>query len=140
MNRDEIIQKAREYLKTPYHHQGRVKGHGIDCVGLVSCVASELGYEHEDYLNYSLWPDGKTLHRLLTQNGLIDIEIEEAVPGDLYLFTFMKKKRWPQHMAIITDIGILHTHSRSDKGVIETQLDDNWRRRIVGAMRFPIED
>ena len=31
--RDDIVAAAREYLDTPFVHQGRVKGVGIDCAG-----------------------------------------------------------------------------------------------------------
>ena len=33
--RDSIVAEARTWLDTPYLHQGRRKGHGVDCLGLV---------------------------------------------------------------------------------------------------------
>ena len=37
----QIIQTARQWLDTPYHHQARVKGVGVDCIGLVIGVCWE---------------------------------------------------------------------------------------------------
>lgn len=38
-----VIAAARGWLDTPFHHQGRLKGVGVDCIGLVVGVARELG-------------------------------------------------------------------------------------------------
>jgi len=35
MDKNLIIEKAREFIDTPYEHQGRLKGIGIDCCGLI---------------------------------------------------------------------------------------------------------
>jgi cell wall-associated NlpC family hydrolase len=41
--RAEIIAEARTWLKTPWRHQGRLKGIGCDCVGHIVCVPRALG-------------------------------------------------------------------------------------------------
>ena len=33
---------ARKYIGTPFHPQGRVKGVGVDCVGLIICIGKDL--------------------------------------------------------------------------------------------------
>ena len=38
----DVVRMARTWLGTPYHHQGRVKGAGVDCGGLVIGVARFL--------------------------------------------------------------------------------------------------
>jgi len=38
MDKNLIIEKAREFIDTPYEHQGRLKGIGIDCCGLIMIV------------------------------------------------------------------------------------------------------
>ena len=42
MNRQDVVTAAREWIDTPFHHQARLKGVGVDCVGLVIGVAREL--------------------------------------------------------------------------------------------------
>ncbi len=44
----EVVRVARTWLGTPYHHQGRVKGAGVDCAGLSVGVAKELGLSDVD--------------------------------------------------------------------------------------------
>ncbi len=35
----DVVRTARTWLGTPYHHQGRLKGVGVDCAGLLIGVA-----------------------------------------------------------------------------------------------------
>ena len=60
-----IVDKSREYLNTPFHHQGRVKYHGVDCVGLIICTFRELGINIEDVQGYTNVPH----HGLLEEQG-----------------------------------------------------------------------
>ena len=47
-------------LKTPFAHQGRVPGLGMDCAGLFIQVCRELSLEHKDASGYPRNPyDGK---------------------------------------------------------------------------------
>ncbi|MBI5427255.1 MAG: C40 family peptidase [Nitrospinae bacterium] len=98
MTRSEIVRKAREYLGTPFHHQGRAKGRGVDCVGLVVCVLRELGLEIDDCRTYPQTPDSGLLLNKLRQH-LEEIPIDRAVSGDVYLMTIMG---YPQHVAFVS--------------------------------------
>lgn len=140
-----IVAQARTWLGTPFHHQGRVKGVGVDCIGLIVGVARELeltdqkGMALADYdeANYSPTPDGRSLKAAVCRH-LAEIPVGEAVPGDLFLFRFHHD---PQHIGIVShlpdgELGIIHCHASSGK-VIEHRLNDTWRRLIVAAYRFP---
>ena len=41
--RNHLIDVARSWLNTPYHHAGRIKGVGVDCGTLLSEVSMETG-------------------------------------------------------------------------------------------------
>ena len=41
MKRADIVEEARSWLGTPYHHQAALKGVGCDCIGLLRDVFSE---------------------------------------------------------------------------------------------------
>ena len=41
--RQRIVDIAKTYLRTPYHHQGRVRGAGVDCGMLILNVFEEAG-------------------------------------------------------------------------------------------------
>jgi hypothetical protein len=38
-----VVRCAREWLRTPYHHRGRIKGAGVDCAMLLAEVYAEAG-------------------------------------------------------------------------------------------------
>jgi cell wall-associated NlpC family hydrolase len=128
--RQQIINAARAYLGCRYHHQGRTRA-GIDCAGLLVCVAREVGISTEgDQMGYSRTPDGMSLKRALDDFG---VRVDTFQPGDFLLMRFDSQ---PQHIAIVTDVGIIHSYL-SARRVVEHRLSDDWRARIVRAYAFP---
>lgn len=124
-----IVDTARSYLGVPFVHQGRSR-RGVDCVGLLVCVAQDLGIPVSDDLAYGLNPDPVHLRAKLSEN-LTPIAMTEVLPGDVYLMRFDKDAT---HVAIVTDRGIIHALS-TVKGVVEHRLDATWRARIRAAWR-----
>lgn len=109
-------------------------GCGLDCLGVIACVGKELGLVSHDVLDYPrLPPDGETLRREIARAGFTAIDVGAAQPGDVYL---MRVTRHPQHVALVTDRGILHAWMEA-RAVVEHGLDDLWRARIVAAYQFP---
>lgn len=133
ITREQIVAKAREYLGTPFHHQGRVKKAGIDCIGLLVGVAKELGVFHYDRTDYPRLPDGKSLMAEL-RKVLDEIKIEEARPGDVLVFWFSRSTRHPQHVGIKTDLGVIHTYEKCRR-VVEGPAG-KWTKNITHAFRF----
>lgn len=41
--RERVIEVAKSYLGTPYHHAGRVKGAGVDCLTFLAEVFQDAG-------------------------------------------------------------------------------------------------
>ena len=124
----QIIDCARTYLGTPFHHQGRLKGVGVDCIGLVVGVAQTLELIDDkgiplasfDHADYPPTPAG------------------EYQPADILLFRFHQD---PQHVGIVSqlpdgELGIIHCYASIGK-VVEHRLNDTWKRLIVAAFRFP---
>lgn len=144
--REAIVAQARTWLGTPFHHQGRVKGVGCDCLGLIVGVARELaltdakGFLLADYdqPNYSPLPDGRGLKSAVSLHLYELPSIGEALPGDVPLFRFQHD---PQHVGILSELadgalGLIHCYSNTGK-VVEHRLNDTWRRMIVAVYRFP---
>jgi cell wall-associated NlpC family hydrolase len=128
--REEIIASARSYLGVRYHHQGRTRA-GIDCAGLLVCVARDVGISTEDdQMGYSRTPDGRSLKQALDAFGA---PVDAFQPGDFLLMRFDAQ---PQHIAIVTDVGIIHSYL-SARRVVEHRLSEDWRARIVQAYAFP---
>jgi cell wall-associated NlpC family hydrolase len=43
LQRQAVVQEAISWLRTPYHHQARVKGHGVDCALFLGEVFHRAG-------------------------------------------------------------------------------------------------
>lgn len=133
----DIVTTAREYLGTPFFHQARLKGVGVDCIGLLACVAKDLGLSFKDRTNYPRYPDARTLMEEAANSPLYVVPIDRAQEGDVFLF-WIRRASHPQHAAIYTGPNP-HTiiHSAADfKAVIESRLDYRWVKRIAGVYRW----
>lgn len=133
MFRNDIVSSARSLLGVRYHHAGRSPKHGIDCVGLLTCVADILNYPYTDLLGYSNIPDGKLSDRLL--RFLDKVDVENRGPGDVGVFWCDRHTKSPQHVGIFTDIGLIHVDMHTDK-VVEHSLSKPMERRLLAVLRF----
>lgn len=132
VTRAQIVSEARTWLGTPFHHQGRVKGCGVDCAGVVAGVGRALGLTDFDTVCYGRQPDPLLMGSIL-RKYLEPKPISQAQPGDVLWMAF---DRDPQHVAIVTDIGILHATSAIGK-VVEHSLDATWRVRARACFGWP---
>lgn len=132
---EEIFLEAKSWTKprTPYQHQGRFKGCGVDCVGLVLGVAKALGVRIEDRPGYSeMFPNAEWLkEELLKQFDPVD----EPEIGSLLLLNMGAPM--PSHLAIMGETTIIHVWGQ--RGAVEHTLNDAWEKRIVAAFRFRSE-
>lgn len=139
MRRDEIVDAARLWLGTPYHHQASLRGVGCDCLGLVRGVWRNLcGDEPEAPPPYSpSWAESlrqETL-ALAAERHLLPLVPADAQPGDVLLF------RWREHLpakhcAILASPDrIIHAHDGA--AVAEVAFTPWWRRHLSHAFSFP---
>jgi cell wall-associated NlpC family hydrolase len=132
-----VVEKAREYLGTRWHHQGRVKGVGVDCIGLIMCVAYDLGLgDWRGVGGYGRLPTGGRLRTDLSE-ALDSVPLDEMQPGDILLMRFAGE---PQHVALLSTmadgrLGMIHAHAAQRK-VVEHGLDAIWKSRIIAVYRF----
>src|SRR6266478_5345302 len=107
--RAEVISTARQFVDTPFHHLGRSKGQQLDCVGLVLCVAEDLGlkdtsgvqFNRSDYPNYSPQPVGRFVHEECRRR-LVLKSVTDLKPGHVMT---MHIPTDPCHAAIISEQG-----------------------------------
>lgn len=131
MTRDEFIAQARTWLGTPFHHQARLKGVGVDCIGLLTGVAEEFGMDVSNIPSaYSRAPDVDMLFREIAQSGHLE-RTSTPAPGDVVFFRVFGQ---PTHFGLLTENGFLHADASF--GVVEVPLDDRWRSRIVGTYKI----
>lgn len=139
----DLINTARTYIGTPFHHAGRVKGVGVDCIGLLVCVAQELGFVIEDTLNYAATQDEYPLMVASLERYCTEISSEDASAwesGDVLVF---RDRRINNHCALFVEgsakqsPGMIHAYSTGGVNkVVEHGLDSNWKRRIAKVYRF----
>lgn len=140
---DTIIQAARGWIGTPFHHHGRVKNVGVDCLGLLIGVARELDLRDNqgillagyDALDYGHLPDEQRLYTALKQHCKGARKLRE---GLIALFEIDGSAR---HLGIIGefngDLTLIHAYAPARK-VVEHRLDEHWRRKIVKLFRLPL--
>lgn len=131
-----IIREARRWLNTPFMHQQRRIGVGIDCGGLLYEIGVANRLPVFDVRRYTRQPDGSLLHVLDGQ--CVKLRKNEAEGGDILVLAPFKK---PQHLVLLTfDNTIIHANeSRCERisKVVEHRYSDHWVRSTVAAYRLP---
>lgn len=127
-----IADTAKKYLGVPFIHQGR-SPEGMDCVGLLVQVANDLGFEAHDFTAYSLRPQAKQLMKLIGKS--CDRVGGVPEPGDILVFALLGPN-WPQHAAIKTEAGMIHSFRGGPCKVVEVGFDDFWQERLHSTWRY----
>lgn len=137
--RAQIIDCARSWIGTPYHHQASARHIGCDCLGLVRGVWREI-YGEEPLVVPPYTPDwaeasgSETLLNAARQ-CLTEIPLKAARPGDAILFR-MTPNVPAKHIAILSaEDQIIHAYWA--RFVTESRLIPYWRRRQAYAFSFP---
>jgi NlpC/P60 family putative phage cell wall peptidase len=126
-----MIASARACLGTPFHHQGRSPGLGLDCIGLVVVALTSVGFSVRDRADYGRRPDGKSLIAALNEHGARRVEDIEA--ADVLVFRYDNQ---PQHVALASSAAtMIHSFAPAGK-VVETPIGDYWKRRLTAIYRF----
>lgn len=134
INADTTIQFARECLDTPFKHQGRKRGRGMDCAGLIIYVLKKYKLKYVDLEEYPRNPYKGMMQKIMAkQPNLKRIDRNNYKVGDVLL---MKFRRDPQHLAILSyDNRIIHSYSGVGK-VTEHKVDGFWVHRVVAVYRI----
>jgi hypothetical protein len=144
LDRSLIFQKAREYFGTPFHQQGRVKGRGLDCVGIVLCVGEDLGLRYRDgrpigrfdYRDYGMYPVMDYMQEE-AEKIFIKKELGAMIPGDILT---VRAPFLVHHMAVVSQLkqglGMIHADGGLGK-IVEHLINSRWRSRIAGVFAYP---
>lgn len=125
-----MIAAARACIGTPFHHQGRQPGAGLDCIGLVVIALKAAGVDVRDRTDYARQPAADALQLALEAHGFSHAETIAA--GDVLLFRF---NRAPQHVALATEsTRMIHAYAPIGK-VVECSIGASWKNRLCGIYR-----
>ena len=139
-NRLRIVLEAHEWVGTPYHHQARVKGVGVDCAQLVAGVAENV-FPRLKPINNQVYSVEWHLHnkeekmcQIIESFKCTEKPIDQRFPGDIITFKF---GRVQSHMGILIEDNQF-IHARMDiKKVVINQLSGEWLERLGKAYNFP---
>ena len=142
--RREIVAAARRWVGTPFAHQARAPGVGLDCIGLVVCAARAAGLDVDDCRTYKRRPNPRQLLGHLSAQAVrssrrddplaVESDVDAAScadVGDVLAFWFLRPSL-PRHLGIVTERGLLHTSLELGR-VVEHPLDREWRGRAHSA-------
>ncbi len=139
---DRVVEIARSWIGTPYHHQMTVQGAGCDCLGLVRGIWRELfGAEPVEVPAYTEdWsePQGEEVLWTVARSVLVEKSVDNMKPGDVLLFR-MRERSVAKHLGVLVaggrDPRFVHAYQRH--GVIESPLSEPWRKCVVSCFAFP---
>lgn len=130
---DTIVSLARECIETPFVHQGRAVGRGLDCAGVVAHVMKRLGLPYEDAKGYPRTPYERMIEQVMDrQPSMVSVPVEAAQAGDFLLMRFSNE---PQHLAVCAGETIIHAYEHVEK-CCEHRFSDVWRARVVRVYRL----
>lgn len=134
-DRDSIVEAALGWLQTPFHHEARVKGVGVDCLQLIIAAHLEAGLlpaNIDDSLDH--YPHDAHLHNSDEQYiaGLLGhgwSEVEAPLKGDVAMF---KIGRRYSHGVIVTDWpNAIHAYVGRRVGCVDCLNDAELSNRPV---------
>lgn len=132
-----IIERAREWIGTPYRHQQMAKGFGCDCLGLLRGVYEEVtGLPSRKPPPYSpSWDEVGRQELMLAAANEHLLPTDTIVPGCVLVFR-MKRGAVAKHCGIVVaEDAMVHAHS--SRGVVEETLVPYWLSRVAGIFLFP---
>ncbi|WP_428525997.1 NlpC/P60 family protein [Roseibium sp.] len=132
-----VVDLARSWIGTPYHHQASLKGIGCDCLGLVRGVWREL-YGQEPETPPAYFPDWGQVSEDETllaaaKRHFAPVSIDALEPGHVVIFR-MRPKAIAKHCGIVSDEGRM-IHALEGTGVCEVS-NKHWLRKIAGSFEY----
>lgn len=131
-----VVQEALTWLGTPWHHQGRVKGAGVDCAMLLAECYEAAGLttrvEPEPYPQDWHLHQGEELFQQEVERHAAKVD-RTPLPGDIVLYRF---GRTASHGAIVVAWPqVIHAYLRGAGEVILDDAENNrdLSRRFAGV-------
>jgi len=132
-----VIEAARGWIGTPYHHQASLRGSGCDCLGLIRGVWREVtGTEPPEPPPYSRdWGEVGRREVLLEALRGVLVPGDGMMPGAVLVFRMMPGALAKHAGILIEGARFVHAHER--RGVAAEALTRAWARRVVGVFHYP---
>lgn len=140
IKRQDIVDTSRKYIGTPFKKGGRDQ-FGVDCVGLIYCVARDLGLDIIDTdEKYNFGPNPVKIDKFFYAQS---IRVPDIHPKIGYL-AVLRQSVTPLHFGIIAKdehgrFTIINANMKPRR-VIEEPLD-KWKKELIMFRDYPgVED
>ena len=140
---DAVVAEAHSWLKTPWHHEARVKGVGVDCAQLLNAVYSACGLTPEVITesypaDWHLHNDRPRFVETVEQYADRLPDGETPAPGDIVLFHF---GRQDAHGGIVVEVDplvIIHAYY-AERMVVKSLIPGSpLESRVAGFYRLKV--
>lgn len=132
------IEYAREWLGTPFHIKGALKGVGVDCCHVVFDSLARAGVIKPIvmpcYKLDGISDPGQLVYPMLLNSVIAPYAlpvVEDIQAGDLLIYRFDNRVR---HIAIATTPD-RHLHTSVRFGVMENQITDGFKQKLFKIHR-----
>lgn len=141
-----VVDAARDYVGTPYRHQGRLMGAGIDCVGLIIMAGADAGVltitreEWAEFAAYSRTPNPAKMGEAMAK-FLVPLDV---APGELGPDGSIAWMEWraglPMHLGIAATYEgrrtLIHAYEHVGR-CVEHGFVAEWPGRVVSWWAYP---
>jgi cell wall-associated NlpC family hydrolase len=141
--RARVVAIARSWIGTPFHHNARIKGVGVDCAQLLAAVFAEAALEDATLPEYSAdWFLHEDRERYLDEMDRYTVAVAEGAPVELGDIPMFRYGRSVSHAGIIVEVSPttypIMVHSFRGIGVTLDELTPTgaMTSRLAGVRRL----
>lgn len=131
-----IVDAARECIGTPWHHQGRVVGAGLDCLGLLVHCSVAAGKEVRDETNYKRVADESRLIEALISHDAKKVDRESIQTADILFFKMAGRMQHAGVVVSVDPIRFVHAYNVGPSVVAEVELSNYWTDKLHSVWRL----
>ena len=134
------IAAIRGMLGTPWHHQGRCPGVGLDCIGLIVCAMRAVGVSvDEPVVDYPRKMHIGLVTEALMRHGYSPVSVAQMGACDVVILNIEGS---PQHAGVITqgrpsEVKYVHVPAIAGRKCVEEVMSDSTIATIYSAWRMP---
>lgn len=141
-----VVTTARQWVGTPYGHQGRLMGARVDCVGLILCVGWDLNIldvtaeEWAEFEAYSRTPNPRKMGEAM-EKFLVPLDVaKDETPPDGAIGWFGWREEMPMHLAIMASFEgrktMIHAFEHVSR-CVEHGFVQEWPDRVSSWWAYP---
>lgn len=150
--RDAVVIAARQWIDTPYQHQARVMGRGVDCVGLIIAAGLAAGVMEWTEEAFAPWRGYGRLPNPAKMREGMERFLTPIPDGTLPMIGDVAWFRWREGLPM--HLGILACHERPEAGlpprltiihatqnvgrVVEHAFAGEWPERVDSWWSYPV--